>query len=446
MRRDDGVVGLVPMTSLELIAEVQKNGEMTQVQNLGAGYASADSASKKAPGAHPGEKDRTWVMPENEWNVGCCGRIRKILGEQVLYNEWSKWAQLFAAYVVIFEGVAMVVWDINENSRLTGVTDNNTMPWEYSYCGYENLAPDAVVIPDCCEPGGQRSPATTVRLRHCLASCANFLLKKHRHFRTRTECKSRTSTSTASTRWACRTSSSASSPSGSTPTVARPFSAHFTPFRRRSFAFFGFLAPRRRGERAKNGVKWAKSGGETAEKWLSGVGDRSGCRTSSLASSPSPSTSSSSPSNAPAGTKFGLKIDHILGIFCDILGIFEDTLGRAPADAKWPDKMKAEGPPKILRALVNIVVAGLLMLQPSPGKLAGSCVSAVALLSIGAVSTTGLQTIFTLTWNVMDEYSHGVVLQVLRGKADRSVMYTIEQNPVPLLSFFRSLCRKSDGK
>ena len=182
VRRDDGVVGLVPMTSLELIAEVQKNGEMTQVQNLGAGYASADSASKKAPGAHPGEKDRTWVMPENEWNVGCCGRIRKILGEQVLYNEWSKWAQLFAAYVVIFEGVAMVVWDINENSRLTGVTDNNTMPWEYSYCGYENLAPDAVVIPDCCEPGGQRSPATTVRLRHFLASCANFLLNKHAPF------------------------------------------------------------------------------------------------------------------------------------------------------------------------------------------------------------------------------------------------------------------------
>ena len=39
-----------------------------------------------------------------------------------------------------------------------------------------------------------------------------------------------------------------------------------------------------------------------------------------------------------------------------------------------------------------------------------------------------------------------MLLQVLRGKADRSVMYTIEQNPVPLLSFFRSLCRKSDGK
>ena len=36
----------------------------------------------------------------------------------------------------------------------------------------------------------------------------------------------------------------------------------------------GFLAPRR-SEQAKNGVQWAKSGGETAEKqrWLSGVGD-----------------------------------------------------------------------------------------------------------------------------------------------------------------------------
>ena len=36
------------------------------------------------------------------------------------------------------------------------------------------------------------------------------------------------------------------------------------------------LAPRRR-ERAKNGVKWAKFGGETAEKqrWLSGVGPSS---------------------------------------------------------------------------------------------------------------------------------------------------------------------------
>ena len=140
---------------------------------------------------------------------------------------------------------------------------------------------------------------------------------------------------------------------------------------------------------------------------------------------------------------------------------FERSRG-APADAKWPDKMKAEGPPKILRALVNIVVAALLMLQPSPGKLAGSCVSAVALLSIGAVSTA------LLALAVFTRHGHSVMgihvawaymawaftwhdpwpwcLQVLRGKADRSVMYTIEQNPVPLLSFFRSLCRKSDGK
>ena len=59
------------------------------------------------------------------------------------------------------------------------------------------------------------------------------------------------------------------------PTVSRPFLARFPPFFRRSFALSGFLAPRRR-ERAKNGGKWAKFGGETGEKqrWLSGVGDR----------------------------------------------------------------------------------------------------------------------------------------------------------------------------
>ena len=57
------------------------------------------------------------------------------------------------------------------------------------------------------------------------------------------------------------------------PTVSRPFLARFPPFFRRSFALSGFLAPRRR-ERAKNGEKWAKFGGETGEKqrWLSGVG------------------------------------------------------------------------------------------------------------------------------------------------------------------------------
>ena len=45
--------------------------------------------------------------------------------------------------------------------------------------------------------------------------------------------------------------------------------ARFPPFFRRSFALSGFLAPRRR-ERAKNGGKWAKFGGETGEKqrWL----------------------------------------------------------------------------------------------------------------------------------------------------------------------------------
>ena len=49
------------------------------------------------------------------------------------------------------------------------------------------------------------------------------------------------------------------------PLFSRPLFARFAPAFRRSFAVSGFLAPRRR-ERAKNGVKWAKFGGETAEK------------------------------------------------------------------------------------------------------------------------------------------------------------------------------------
>ena len=63
-----------------------------------------------------------------------------------------------------------------------------------------------------------------------------------------------------------------------TPTPLSPlFLRRFSPVLRRAFAVLsalsGFLAPRRR-ERAKNGEKWAKFGGETGEKqrWLSGVG------------------------------------------------------------------------------------------------------------------------------------------------------------------------------
>ena len=65
---------------------------------------------------------------------------------------------------------------------------------------------------------------------------------------------------------------------GGTPTPLSPlFLRRFPPVLRRAFAVLsalsGFLAPRRR-ERAKNGEKWAKFGGETGEKqrWLSGVG------------------------------------------------------------------------------------------------------------------------------------------------------------------------------
>ena len=62
-------------------------------------------------------------------------------------------------------------------------------------------------------------------------------------------------------------------PNATQLTVYRPFFARFAPFFRRPFALPGFLAPRRR-ERAKNGGKWAKFGGEMVEKqrWLSGVG------------------------------------------------------------------------------------------------------------------------------------------------------------------------------
>ena len=49
------------------------------------------------------------------------------------------------------------------------------------------------------------------------------------------------------------------------PLFSWPLFARFAPSFRRSFAVAGFLAPRRR-EWAKNGVKWAKFGGETAEK------------------------------------------------------------------------------------------------------------------------------------------------------------------------------------
>ena len=54
-------------------------------------------------------------------------------------------------------------------------------------------------------------------------------------------------------------------PNATQPSVSRPFCARFAPSFRRPFALSGFLAPRRR-ERAKNGGKWAKFGGEAAEK------------------------------------------------------------------------------------------------------------------------------------------------------------------------------------
>ena len=69
------------------------------------------------------------------------------------------------------------------------------------------------------------------------------------------------------------------------PTIYRPLFARFAPSFHRSFATLGFLAPRRR-ERAKNGVKWAKFGGETPRN--SGDLKALGAQTAT-ATAPSPS-------------------------------------------------------------------------------------------------------------------------------------------------------------
>ena len=146
VRRPDGRVGLVPMTSLELIEETQANGELAPVAGgaIGTGYESADGVKPKK-GA--GSAKDTWVMPPNEWNVGCCGRVKKILGS-LKYNEWSKWAQLFACYIVVFEGLATAIWDFNENDRLD-FDDNGTSPFDYKYCATMDTATNPVTFVYC---------------------------------------------------------------------------------------------------------------------------------------------------------------------------------------------------------------------------------------------------------------------------------------------------------
>eukprot|EP01043_Picozoa_sp_COSAG02_P006397 COSAG02_NODE_181_length_30783_cov_53.060520_24_plen_1137_part_00 len=297
VRRDDGRVGKVPMTSLELIEEMQKDGELKPVAQVGTGYGSADSDKTK----NASSQGETWVMPPNEWNVGCCGRIKKILGS-LKYNEWSKWAQLFAFYVVLFEGLAVIVWDFNENNRLEdhcsveGGTceDNGTMPWDYGYCGYSTAllaAADGGAGADGGDAGGRR-------LQTDEFSTAQFVYCGHE-----------------------------------------------------------------------------------------------------------------------VGSIHVLISLVTMGGYGGFIFIERSFFG-APDDATWAEKMKAPGPPKVLRFLVNVAVSVLLMFQPSPGRLAGCCTTAVALLSLGAVA---------------------------RGSADPSVMYTIEQNPVPLFSFLRSLCLKDNS-
>ena len=78
----------------------------------------------------------------------------------------------------------------------------------------------------------------------------------------------------------------------------------------------------------------------------------------------------------------------------------------------WAEKMKAEGPPKVLRALVNWVIGiTLVLIQPSV-CVAGWVLCAVALLATGAT---------------------------LKGDADKSVVYTgaSVDNPACAHSFCR---------
>ena len=296
VRRPDGRVGKVPMTSLELIEEAQTDGELKPVAQVGTGYSSADSDKTK----NASSATETWVMPPNEWNVGCCGRIKKILGS-LKYNEWSKWAQLFAFYVVLFEGLAVIVWNFNEDLRLEGCNveggtceDNGTMPWDYGYCAYRTAPLAAAATTGAGIDGGDAGR----RLQADGFSTSEFTYCGHE---------------------------------------------------------VGFIH-----------------------------------------------------------VVISLVTIGSYGSFI----LVERTCFGAASDATWAEKMKAPGPPKVLRFLVNVAVSVLLMFQPSPGRLAGCCTSAVALLSLGAVA---------------------------RGSADPSVMYTIEQNPIPLFSFMRKLCRKDDS-
>jgi hypothetical protein len=118
IRTECGKVGRVPMTSLELTEESGK-----EVQRLNTGHNTGDSA-KTGEGAKGGE---SWMMDDSEWNIGVCARIGKIF-RSLKYNEWSKWAQLFALYVVVLECVAVFVWDHNESNRIADMASAGGLP------------------------------------------------------------------------------------------------------------------------------------------------------------------------------------------------------------------------------------------------------------------------------------------------------------------------------
>jgi hypothetical protein len=114
IRSKEGLVGRVPMTSLELIEEAGKT-----TQELGSGYVAGDSAKTGQ------DAQKSWVMSNSEWNIGTCARLAKVFRD-LKYNEWSKWAQLFAVYVVILECVCIFVWEYNESDRIDELNANQS--------------------------------------------------------------------------------------------------------------------------------------------------------------------------------------------------------------------------------------------------------------------------------------------------------------------------------
>jgi hypothetical protein len=115
-RRRDGKTGYVP--GLTCLTIIEEGGETAQ--KVGTGFAAADDGGAGGDGGGSGGVDNgdNRLIPVSEWNLGCCGRLKKFFGE-MQYNEWSKHAQLFAFYIVLLQGICVLGWDFGEGVRIS---------------------------------------------------------------------------------------------------------------------------------------------------------------------------------------------------------------------------------------------------------------------------------------------------------------------------------------